>query len=120
MAEQGTARDWHELTEDVISGMAEWRVQHPRATFREIEQEVDVRLAGMRARLLQDMALRSAQADVGVLPQAARPACPQCGTRLEARGKKTRALTTHHQQVVALERSYAVCPACGGGHFPPG
>jgi hypothetical protein len=28
---------WHELAEDVISGMKEWRLQHPKATFREIE-----------------------------------------------------------------------------------
>jgi uncharacterized protein with PIN domain len=120
MAERGREASWHELTDEVISGMAEWRLQHPRATFREIEQEVDVRLAGMRARMLQDVALRSAQADVGALPMAERPRCAQCGTVLEARGKKTRQLTTRHQQVVQLERSYAVCPTCGSGVFPPG
>ena len=90
MVEQGTDRGRHELTEEVMSGMAEWQVQYPRATVREIEQEVDVRLAGMRARLVQDVALRRAQRDVGALPQAERPACPQGGTGLETRGKKTR------------------------------
>ena len=29
---------WHEEAEEVISGMKEWRLQHPKATFREIEQ----------------------------------------------------------------------------------
>jgi hypothetical protein len=29
MAQQESAGRWHTLTEDVISGMAEWRVQHP-------------------------------------------------------------------------------------------
>src|SRR5437588_275224 len=28
---------WKELSEEVISGMLEWRLQHPKATFREIE-----------------------------------------------------------------------------------
>jgi hypothetical protein len=26
---------WHELAEEVISGMKEWRLQHPKATLRE-------------------------------------------------------------------------------------
>ena len=108
------------MTEGVISGMAEWRVQHPRATLAEIEREVDARLAGVRARLVQEVALRSARTDLGSLPLAERPACPRCGAVLEGRGKKTRRLTTRHHQVVQLARSYAVCPACGGGLFPPG
>jgi hypothetical protein len=120
MSEQGTDRDWHGLTEEVLSELAEWRVQHARATFAEIEREVDVRLARLRARMIQDMALRSARAEVGVPSGEERPGCPRCGTALEGRGKKTRALTTRQNQVVRLERSYAVCPACGGGLFPPG
>jgi len=120
MSDAGVGTGWHALTEDVVSGMAAWRVQHPRATLAEIEQEVDARLAGVRARLIEDVALRSARADLGSLPPAERPVCPHCGGILEARGKKTRRLTTRHDQVVQLERSYAVCPACGGGLFPPG
>jgi hypothetical protein len=40
---------WRELSDEVISGMKEWRLQHPRATFREIEAAVDERLARLRA-----------------------------------------------------------------------
>jgi RNase P subunit RPR2 len=72
---------------------------------------VDERLAGVRARIVQDMALRSTQRDVSVLPAAERPVCAQCGTVLEARGKQTRRLTTSHNREVRLDRSYAVCPA---------
>jgi hypothetical protein len=32
------------MSEEVISGITEWRQQHPKATFREIEEEVDKRL----------------------------------------------------------------------------
>ena len=120
MSDQGMGRGWHEVTEAVVSGMGAWRVQHPRATLAEIEREVDARLAGMRARLIEDVALRSARTDVAALTGEERPVCPQCGVHLEARGKKTRRLTTSHHQVVRLERSYAVCPACEGGLFPPG
>ena len=30
---------WHHLTQEVMSGMRDWRVQHPTATLREIETE---------------------------------------------------------------------------------
>jgi len=55
---------WRQLSEEVISGMKEWRVQHPRATFQEIEAALDERLARLRARMLQDAALLS-RADEG-------------------------------------------------------
>jgi hypothetical protein len=35
-----------------MSGMKEWRLQHPKATFRGIEAAVDEKLSGVRARLL--------------------------------------------------------------------
>ncbi len=111
---------WDELAEEVMSGMKEWRLQHPRATFREIEQALDERLAKMRARMLQDAALASAAADIKAAVEAERPVCPQCGARLEGRGTAVRRLTTQHNQTVALTRSYGVCPQCGAGFFPPG
>jgi len=54
---------WNGLSEEIVSGMAEWREQHPKATFREIETEVDKRLAVLRAQMLSDAAIRSAQAE---------------------------------------------------------
>ncbi|HVA91359.1 MAG TPA: hypothetical protein VNL71_16110 [Chloroflexota bacterium] len=120
VSEQGTGRGWQGLADEVARGMAEWRVQHPRATLGEIEHQVDVRLAGVRARMIEDVALRSARTEVASLAGEERPVCPQCGAVLAARGKKTRRLTTSHNQVIRLTRSYAVCPACEGGFFPPG
>lgn len=111
---------WHELAEEVISGMKEWRLQHPRASLREIEQALDERLGKMRARLLQDAALASAAADIGAAQEEERPVCRKCGVVLEARGVQERQLTTHYNQLVRLKRSYGVCPACGEGFFPPG
>ncbi len=111
---------WHDLAEEVTSGMKEWRLQHPRATLREIEQALDERLAKMRARMLQDAALASTAADIQSASEEERPVCPECGTPLAGRGTARRELTTQHNQTVALTRSYGVCPQCGAGFFPPG
>jgi YgiT-type zinc finger domain-containing protein len=111
---------WHELAEEVISGMKEWRLQHPKASLREIERALDERLGKMRARMLQDAALASAAADIQAAQAEERPVCPKCGRVLEARGTQERQVTTHHNQGVVLERSYGVCPTCGEGFFPPG
>gem|GEM_PF-1922638 len=53
----------HQLTQEIMSGMREWRAQHPKATLREMEGELDARWARVRARMLEDMALPSAAAD---------------------------------------------------------
>lgn len=111
---------WAELAEEVMSGMKEWRLQHRKATLREIEQALDERLAKMRVRMLQDAALASAAADIKQAQEEERPECPECGARLEGRGTEVRQLTTQHHQTLELARSYGVCPQCGAGFFPPG
>ena len=110
---------WHQVAEDVMTGMKEWRIQHPKATFREVEAALDERLARLRARMLEDALLVSRATD-WERESGASPVCPQCGTPLERRGKETRELTTQHDQVVRLERRYAICPKCDAGLFPPG
>lgn len=110
---------WRHLTEEITTGMREWRAQHPKATLREIETELDVRLARARARMLEDLALASTAA---TWQQAARlhsPTCSLCGTPLEERGTYPRTLLTHGGQELTLQRSYGVCPSCGSGLFPP-
>jgi hypothetical protein len=111
---------WHDLTQQVMTGMHEWRLQHPKATLREIETELDARLARMRARMLEDLALHSAAAAWQDAPPTERPRCPDCGTPLQERTTQPRTLQTHGGQELTLERSYGVCPACGTGLFPPG
>lgn len=111
---------WQQLAAEVMSGFKEWRLQHPRATLKEMEAALDERWAKARARALQDAALASAAADVSVAQEAERPCCPQCGAVLQARGQARRTLTTTGDQPITLTRSYAQCPACGAGLFPPG
>src|SRR6266540_3936103 len=81
---------WHALIEEVVSGMRDWRTAHPRATFREIEAAINERLDRLRARMLEEAALASRATDLAGLARAERPACPECGQPLEARGQHER------------------------------
>ncbi len=110
---------WQQLTEELTRAMRAWRLTHPKATLREIETELDARLAHMRARMLEDLALTSSTAAWAATPAPQPPLCPHCQEPLDERGAKTRTLQTHGGQELALTRSYGVCPACGSGLFPP-
>lgn len=110
---------WRELTEDITTGMREWRIQHPKATLREIETELDARLARTRARMLEDLALQTTAATWQDAARLHRPTCPHCGSPLDERGSHPRTLLTHGGQELTLDRSYGVCPTCASGLFPP-
>lgn len=111
---------WQPLNHEVNDAMTEWRRQHPRATFQEIESSLDAQLARLRAQMLEDLALSSPRADLPRLCEAERPRCSACGALLAAQGRQTRTLVTEHDQTIKLSRSYATCPDCGAGFFPPG
>lgn len=119
MGSNGLEARWRELSEDVTTGMAEWRVQHAKATLREIETALDERLGRMRARMLQDAALASHATDIREIPTDERPRCAKCGTALIHQSWAKRDLLTHHGHTVTLKRSYAICPTCGEAFFPP-
>jgi len=110
---------WWPLAQEVLTGMKEWRLQHPTATFSEIEAALDARLGRLRARMLEDAALASAVAAWSPESGHPRPPCPACGAPLQSRGEATRDLQTHAGQEITLTRSYGTCPACGAGLFPP-
>ncbi len=111
---------WRTLSEKVEREMKAWRLQHPRATFSEIEVVLDEQLDRQRARMLEDMALASDVADLSFMPPEERPTCPHCGTPLGPRGKRERRLQTVGNQEITLKRSYGVCRTCKVGFFPSG
>ena len=110
---------WEQLAEEVISGMKEWRLQHPKASLREIERALDERLGRMQARMLQDAALASSAADIKTAEKEERSVCAECGGELAERTRAVRQLVTQHNQTLEPERSYGVCSQCGAGVFPP-
>ena len=110
---------WEELSAEILSGMREWRLQHPKATLSEIEAALDQRWYRLRARMLRDVALQSRAANRQESTATERPTCRGCGTPLILRGKHSRHLKTAGGQNLILERSYGLCPKCKKGLFPP-
>ena len=113
MSQADFDQEWEALSNDLLNGMKEWRLQHPKATLREMESALD-------KRMLEDMALASKQADLSQAAKEERPVCPHCGTPLGPRGQHQRRLRTNGQAEIVLNRSYAACPKCETGFFPPG
>ena len=50
--DQTPEEQWRELSERVLTEMSEWRRSHPKATLREIEDEVHARMSRLEAQLI--------------------------------------------------------------------
>ena len=116
MKKEEPEKQWRKLSEEVIEGTSAWRKKHPKATMREIEEEIDKRMSEMRARMITDTALNSVSTEWKAGENAA--VCPTCGVALKQKGKKKRKLETREGREIELEREYGVCPKCGQGIFP--
>ncbi len=82
--DQASEEHWRELSEQILTDITEWRRSHPKATFREIEDEVHVRISRLEAQLIQDTAQQSTSRSwSGASPQE-RPTCPVCKVPLHA------------------------------------
>jgi hypothetical protein len=102
------AARWRQLREEIMAAIQNWRLQHPKATLQEMEAAGDARLAELRTRRLQDVALASQAADVSQARAQDRPKCPHCGTLVEPRGLRERQVTTHQGKTLRLRRNYMV------------
>ena len=103
-----------------VLGMTQWRTEHPKATWAEIEAAVDEQINQLRAQLIQDMVQMGESEEWSQKPAEERPRCATCEKPLWARGEQTRFLQTTGGEAVKLTRMYGTCPACGVGFFPPG
>jgi len=99
--------------------MTEWRKEHPKATWAEIEALVDEQMNQVRAQLLQELVQMGESEDWRTIPAEERPRCATCGEPLWGRGEQTRSIQTTGGQAVKLRRTYGTCPACEVGFFPP-
>ena len=104
------------MDEDLMGGvrgeMTLWRSTHLHATFAEIETAVEEQIARIRVRMLEQVVAAGSTQE--------QPICTACGTTMVPRSHAERQLTVQGDEAVHLERSYAVCPSCGAGLFPPG
>ena len=113
--------EWETLSATVADELATWREQHPRASLLEIEEQVLAAMERVQAGYLRGLVQASLTADLASTPLAERPRCPGCGGNLEPQGKQEREVLTPRQAAaLRLRRSYATCPTCGSGLFPPG
>lgn len=110
---------WRELSEELLTDIKEWRRNHPKATFREIEEEIHARMSRLEAQLIQDTAQESTSRAWSGKSKQERPTCPVCQTPLHARGTQQRTLQGMGGKDVTLSREYGTCPQCGTGLFPP-
>ena len=118
MNREETDKQWQEKSEEINRGMAQWREQHPKARFSEIEEELDRRMAEVRAKMLGDLAVRSSSTEWEAGQSG--PTCPKCGVQLEGKGKKKRSLQTRGGNEVKIDREHDICSVCGQAIFPPG
>ena len=103
---------------ELTAWMQAWWKAHPKATFNELEAEVDRQVAVLRAEALQ--ATLAAGGGMVEEPRAAGEVCPVCGTTMVKMGRHLRKLKTKGEQVIEIDREYLRCPRCGNGFFPPG
>ncbi|GHO44962.1 hypothetical protein [Ktedonospora formicarum] len=117
MKQQEDDQQWEQRSQQVAKSMQEWRLAHPQATLADIEEAVDQQMNELRARMIEDLA-QANQADQGT-GRSKPVACPECGKRMQVRGKRERRLQTQGGQEVTLIREYQSCPHCGYSFFPP-
>jgi len=105
----------------LLTEIREWRRDHPKAKYVEIEGEVHRRMMQLEAQVIQAAVQESeAREWAGSTLEQERPPCPNCGTALQPRGKHQRTLQGNGGQSVTLKRTYGTCPTCGESLFPPG
>lgn len=108
-----------EIYEEIVTGMKEWRLAHPKATMREIEIEARKRVSKLEAHLIEESALSSGAKEWANEPEEQRPRCPSCGEPLTARGKHVRKLQATGGREVKLERGDASLSQMRDRLFPP-
>ncbi len=111
------SQQWQQSSQQASQSIAQWRAAHPEATLAEIEAAVDEQMNRLRARMIEEVAQASPLEQADAKQQARK--CPQCGERMQARGKHQRRLQTQGGQQVTLTRQYLSCPGCGYSFFPP-
>jgi predicted RNA-binding Zn-ribbon protein involved in translation (DUF1610 family) len=103
--------------QDVL-GMSQWRKEHAKASFREIEAAVDERVNQLRAQLIEDLVQMGAMKEWSQQAEREPPKCATCGQALSVGGEQTPFIQTHGGQAIKLQRTYGTCPECGEGFFP--
>lgn len=121
MADDPMVTHWQdELLQEAFRDLSDWQQAHPKATFAQIEDAVEERIADVRARLTEDLVRAKVSAHEAGRGNDTPPTCPTCGKPMESRGEHERTVTIRGNRGVRVRRPYLACPACNAGLFPPG
>lgn len=93
--------------EQMRARLQQWRQEHPRATFDEIEDAVQQEVARWQAQLVAELAAEGAGAAgaSGAGGREERPVCGACGTPLQRGGTRSREVLSRLGQPLRLERA---------------
>ena len=108
-----------ELSDHILREMNAWNASHPQATFLQIEEKAHELVSQLEAHLIQASALEREAEEWTQGEPSQRPRCPMCQVPLLSRGKRVRHLQGPVGRDIELQRTYATCPQCGTGFFPP-
>lgn len=106
-------QQWRALSEEILSGMKEWRQAYPNATFREREEAAHERVSRLEAHLVQETVRADERNDWVQGPVDQRPTCPNCGVPLVSRGKRQQVLQSQGGQRINVQRTYGTCLQLG-------
>ena len=101
-------------TAKLLEELAEWQVEHPKATWSEMEIEI----LKLRQRFGAQLA-RVLTRERGEKQAIPGPKCPKCGKEMHYKGQKKRDLVSLLGEV-PLKRGYYYCSECRKSIFPPG
>jgi len=80
---------WQQEVEAVMTGMKEWRLQHPRATFHEIETALDEHLGRCGPGCSKTWRWPARRRGSAPSPRRTGPGGPRCGGRWRRGGSKS-------------------------------
>ena len=88
MARKGKGKRARQGQADLLGERKEWRKAHPRASYVEIETEMEARIQRLRAQMREEIVGMSQAADWKAVGQGLH--CPACGAEMEGGGKHSR------------------------------
>ena len=113
-------KSWDDIYDEATKKSRSWRRVNKQASLTDIENQVDVNLAELRAKMIEELAHESELSDLRQVAREERLTCSECGSIVNADGQRKRHMVTEHDQEVTLKRSKATCPNCGLSFFPSG
>jgi hypothetical protein len=100
--------------DEMIEALLEWDEANQAPNLTQIEDKI----LELRQRMGQEM-LAVEIAGQALRQPVENPSCPDCGSKMRAKGEKVRSVESRVGGL-ELERGHYYCARCQSGFFPPG